>query len=101
MVSKKSFKGITQKLVGVITVDNERIEELRQILESEQNRPVTHEEAKNVGESLITVYKVLAGVITQERYKAKHESFMSEIETLEFAMASFDSSVTERKRRGI
>ena len=51
----------TQKLVGVITVDNERIEELRQILESEQNRPVTHEEAKNVGESLITVYKVLAG----------------------------------------
>ena len=34
---------------------------MRQILESEQNRPVTHEEAKNVGESLITVYKVLAG----------------------------------------
>ena len=61
MVSKKSFKGITQKLVGVITVNNERIEELRQILESEKNRPVTHEEAKNVRESLITVYKVLAG----------------------------------------
>ena len=61
MVSKKSLKGITQKLVGVITVNNERIEELRQILESEQNRPVTYEEAKNVGESLITVYKVLAG----------------------------------------
>ena len=61
MVSKKSFKGITQKLVGVITVNNERIEELHQILESEQNRPVTHEEEKNVGESLITVYKVLAG----------------------------------------
>ena len=61
MVSKKSFKGITQKLVGVITVNNERIEELRQILESEQKRPVTHEEAKDVGESLIAVYKVLAG----------------------------------------
>ena len=61
MVSKRSFKGITQKLVGVITVNNERIEELRQILESEQNRPVTHEEAKSIGESLITVYKVLAG----------------------------------------
>ena len=26
---------------------------------------------------------------------------MNEIETLELAMASFDSSVTERKRRGI
>ncbi len=61
MVSKKSFKGITQKIVGVITVNNERIEELRQILESEQSRPVTHEEAKEVGESLIAIYKVLAG----------------------------------------
>lgn len=61
MVSKKSFKGITQKLVGVITINNERIEELRQILEAEQQRPVTHDEAKEFGESLITIYKVLAG----------------------------------------
>ena len=43
----------------------------------------------------------LAGVITQERYETKHESFMGEIETLELAMASFDNTVTERKRRGI
>ena len=61
MVSKKSFKAITQKLVGVITVNNERIEELRQILESEQNRPVTHEEAKTSEESNNRIYKVLAG----------------------------------------
>ena len=61
MVSKNLIKGITQKLVGVITVNNERIEELRQILEAEQKRPVTPEEAKAVGESLITIYKVLAG----------------------------------------
>lgn len=43
----------------------------------------------------------LAGVISQERYEAKHESFMNEIETLELAMASFDNTVTERKRRGV
>lgn len=43
----------------------------------------------------------LAGVITQERYETKHESFMGEIETLELAMTSFDNTVTERKRRGI
>ena len=62
MVCKKSFKGITQKLVGVITVNNERIEELRQILESEQNRPVYPlRSEKRRRESLITVYKVLAG----------------------------------------
>lgn len=58
---KQAFKGITQKLVGVITVNDERIEELRAILEAEQKHPVTHEEAKEVGESLISVYKVLAG----------------------------------------
>jgi len=61
MGSKGSIKSITQKLIGVITVRPERIEELRQILEFEQKRPVTPEEAKEVGESLITVYKVLAG----------------------------------------
>lgn len=61
MTSKGLIKGITQKLVGAITVNNERIEELRQILEAEQMRPVTPEEAKAVGESLITIYTVLAG----------------------------------------
>lgn len=61
MGKRNSIKGITQKLIGVITVNNERIEELRQILEAEQKRPVTSEEARDVGESLITIYKVLAG----------------------------------------
>jgi len=58
---KKAFQSITQKLVGVITIDDKRIEELRAILEAEQERPVTHEEAKEVGESLVSVFKVLAG----------------------------------------
>lgn len=46
-------------------------------------------------------YDKLAGVITQERYETKHAAFTGEIETLELAMATFDSTVTERKKRGI
>lgn len=61
MGNRNSIKGITQKLVGVITINNERLEELRQILEAEQKRPVTPDEAKEVGETLVTIYKVLAG----------------------------------------
>ncbi len=67
--------------------------------EVEQNTKTRIERIKSMDEALYD--DKLAGVITQERYESKHESFMSEIETLELAMASFDSSVTERKRRGI
>lgn len=61
MTNKNSIKSITQKLIGVITIDRERVEDLRQILEFEHNRPVTAEEAEEIGKSLITVYKLLAG----------------------------------------
>lgn len=61
MANKNSIKSITQKLIGVITIDRERVEDLRQILELEHSRPVTIEEAEEIGKSLITVYKVLAG----------------------------------------
>ncbi len=61
MSGKNSFKKVTQKLVGVMSISPERVEELRQILETEQNRQVTDAEAKEFGESMITVYKVLAG----------------------------------------
>ena len=67
--------------------------------EVEQNTKARIERIKSMDEALYD--DKLAGVITQERYEAKHESFMNEIETLELAMASFDSTVTERKRRGI
>ena len=67
--------------------------------EVEQNTKTRIERIKSIDDALYD--DKLAGVITQERYEPKHESFMSEIETLELAMASFDSSVTERKRRGI
>ena len=50
--------------VGIITesfrVDNEAIEELRIILERENQRIVTYEEAEAVGRSLITVVETLA-----------------------------------------
>lgn len=61
MSGRKIFKKVTQKLVGVMSINSERVEELRAILEIEQNRQVTALEAKEYGESLITVYKVLAG----------------------------------------
>lgn len=61
MLRNNSFKKVTQKLVGVMTISPEHIEELRAILETEQKRQVTVDEAKEYGESLITVYKVLAG----------------------------------------
>lgn len=41
-------------------LDAERIESLRRILEAEQCRSVTHEEALEVGKSLITFFEVLA-----------------------------------------
>ena len=67
--------------------------------EVEQSTKARIERIKSMDEALYD--DKLAGVITQERYEAKHESFMNEIETLELAMASFDSTVSERKRRGI
>ena len=41
-------------------LEAERIESLRQILEAEQCRPVTYEEALEIGESLINFFEVLA-----------------------------------------
>jgi hypothetical protein len=43
---------------GQIT-DADRTETLRLILEREQQRPVTYEEASELGESLISFYEVL------------------------------------------
>ncbi len=52
---------LTQKIAGVISLSDERVEELRTILEAEQGKKVSKAEAKAVGESLITTFKVLAG----------------------------------------
>ena len=46
---------------GIKQIDNsETIEALRLILECQQNRPVTYQEALDVGDSLITFYETLA-----------------------------------------
>jgi hypothetical protein len=44
----------------VIDQNNDAIEALRQILELEQCRPITYEEAEEVGEMLIGFYETLA-----------------------------------------
>jgi hypothetical protein len=41
--------------------EDNQIESLRLILEHEQGRPVTYEEAQDIGDSLITFFEVLAG----------------------------------------
>lgn len=41
------------------TVEKDRVEILRLILEREQERPVTHDEAVEVAESLISFFEVL------------------------------------------
>lgn len=61
MPSPNKFKQITQKLTGFVSISSEQVDELCLILESEQMRTVSHEEARLLGESLVTVYQVLAG----------------------------------------
>lgn len=41
-------------------VTNDSIERLRLILESEQNRSVEYEEARDIADSLFTLFEVLA-----------------------------------------
>ena len=41
-------------------IETERIEQLRLILENEQCRPITYDEALEVGESLVNFFEVLA-----------------------------------------
>jgi urease accessory protein UreF len=45
---------------GIDDLDAKRVETLRQILESEQGRPVTSEEAQEVGRSLLKLFEALA-----------------------------------------
>lgn len=53
-----SFKG---KLTQFLSLDTARIESLREILQREQQREVSLEEAQAVGEGLINLYRHLAG----------------------------------------
>lgn len=45
---------------NIIALEPERIESLRQILEREQCREVSYDEALEVGRSLVRFYKALA-----------------------------------------
>ena len=90
-------QSILEWVVESMRSDVEKVADNR--AEVGQNTKARIERIKSMDEALYD--DKLAGVITQERYEAKHESFINEIETLELAMASFDSTVTERKRRGI
>lgn len=54
------FHNLASLFTTSFSVNNEEIEELRAILEREQKRKVTFEEAEEVGKGLVTLYETLA-----------------------------------------
>jgi hypothetical protein len=61
MGSRERLKQAKDNLSGFLMPDKERIERLQQILQQEQQREVTYEEAREVGEGLVNLYRALAG----------------------------------------
>lgn len=59
--SAETFSKLTEKLFSVFEIDSERVDELRVILEREQNRKYTHEEAERIGTQLTELFELLAG----------------------------------------
>lgn len=59
MGSFEGFKKAKDQLSNFLVPENERIERLRQILEHEQKREISTEEAQEVGDSLLQFFKVL------------------------------------------
>lgn len=60
MSGMNTFHNVVAILTKQFRVDDEAIEELRVILEKQQERDVTIEEAEAVGRSLISVVETLA-----------------------------------------
>lgn len=54
------FHNLASLFTTSFSINNEEIEELRAILEREQKRKVTFEEAEEVGTGLVTLYETLA-----------------------------------------
>ena len=61
MESFKRTEAAKNHLADVYGVDRERIEKLRKILETQENRLVSFEDAQQVGADLIRIYSILAG----------------------------------------
>lgn len=61
MESFKRTEAAKNHLADVYAVDRERIEKLRKILETQENRLVSFEDAQQVGADLIRIYSILAG----------------------------------------
>jgi hypothetical protein len=57
----KRIQEAKTQLESVFVPEKERVEQLRLILEAEQKRKVTYEEAYEVGRELISFYQCLAG----------------------------------------
>lgn len=56
----EKFHNLASLFASSFSVNSQEIEELRGILEREQKREVSFEEAEEVGKGLITLYETLA-----------------------------------------
>jgi hypothetical protein len=56
----EKFRKVKKQLADIFMLDRERVEELRQILELEQKRKISHDEADEVGRELIGLFECLA-----------------------------------------
>jgi len=56
----EKFHNLASLFTSSFSVNGQEIEELRGILEREQKREVSFEEAEEVGKGLITLYEMLA-----------------------------------------
>jgi len=70
--SKDSFSD------DVANLELERVEALRQILESEQGKPITFEEAREIGESILRLFEAFA----EEKQEVGTEEIMIEPQQL-------------------
>jgi hypothetical protein len=71
----EKFHNIAAILTRSFRVDDEAIEELRVILEHQNQRSITHDQAEEVGRKLITVIETLAnGRTITANQEEKHET---------------------------
>ncbi len=54
------FHNIASILTRSFRIDHEAIEELREIMEAHEGRPVSHDEAETIGRGLVNIAETLA-----------------------------------------
>ena len=91
--SEEVMNWVLESMRGDAAKSDDNLEEVATSYQSRVNRLKAMDE---------TLYDdKLSGTISADRYEAKHEAFMLEIESIERNIANLDNSTAERKRRGV